>query len=82
MGTLLEERFSNFTALGNEPEAMITEPNIITCEFVTGCAVHAGDHAVQIYRLDLRAAAWRGSYGAPHRCALCDANRSRAGSQV
>jgi hypothetical protein len=47
MSTLIQEHFSNFTALKDEPEAMITEPSIITCEFVTGCAVHAGDHAVQ-----------------------------------
>jgi hypothetical protein len=46
MGTLIEERFSNFTALGTEPEAPVNEPSIITCEFVTGCAVDADEHVL------------------------------------
>jgi hypothetical protein len=46
MGTSIEEQFSNFTAIGNEPEAALTEPSLITCEFVTGCAVDADEHVL------------------------------------
>jgi hypothetical protein len=66
MGTLIEERFSNFTAFGTEPEAPVTEPSIITCEFVTGCAVDADEYA-------LRFIGWTymptlgGEYDAPER---------------
>jgi hypothetical protein len=37
MGTLIEERVSDFMGLEKEPEAPITEPNIIDCVFITGC---------------------------------------------
>jgi hypothetical protein len=45
MSTLIEEDFSNFTALKDEPEASFTEPNLIDCVFLTGCAVDADEYA-------------------------------------
>jgi hypothetical protein len=66
MGTSIEERFSKFTAIGNEPEAGLTEPNMIDCIFLTGCAVDADEYA-------LRFIGWTymptldGEYDAPER---------------
>jgi hypothetical protein len=74
MGTLIEERFSDLMGLEKEPEPPITEPNIIDCLLVTGCAVNADAYTVML-------TGW--TYvpqRAPHRYALCHANRSRAGS--
>jgi hypothetical protein len=45
---LIEERFSDSIGLEKEPEPPLTEPEIITCEFATGCAVDADEHALRL----------------------------------
>jgi hypothetical protein len=47
MSTLIQEDFSNFRALKDEPEASFTEPNLIDCVFLTECAVNADQYALR-----------------------------------